>query len=133
MKATCSLAAIVALALAGTLALPASAEDLLAGIPAPANSTELGSGSAQSGGRQASHSTADAPAAVIAAYAKALPEAGWTVAGSGGSGSSYGGGAGLQATSGDKYLTVSAGGPAGRTFVHVCVWPSKPKDDRCGD
>ena len=123
----------VLLAMACAPAVPVAAEDLLAGIPAPANSTKLGSGSAQSGGEQVSYSTSDTPAAVIAAYDKALGEAGWTVAASGGGGGGYGGGAGLQATSGDKYLTVNAGGPAGRTFVHVCVWPTKPKDDNCGD
>jgi hypothetical protein len=121
------------LAMACALALPVAAEDLLAGIPAPANSTKLGDGAAQSGGQQASYSTPDAPMAVVGAYEKALTEAGWTVTGSGGSGGGYGGGAGLQATSGDKYLTVTAGGPAGRTFVHVCAWPTKPIDDHCGD
>jgi hypothetical protein len=126
-----TVAAVLAMACAPALAV--AAEDLLAGIPAPANSTELGSGSAQSGGQQVSYSTAESPAAVITAYEKALPGSGWTVTGSGGSGGGYGGGAGLQATNGDKYLTVSAGGPAGRTFVHVCVWPTKPKDDNCGD
>ncbi len=126
-----TVAALLAMACAPALAV--AAEDLLAGVPAPANSTELGSGSAQSGGQQASYSTAETPAAVIGAYEKALPDSGWTVTGSGGTGSSYGGGAGLQATNGDKYLTVSAGGPAGRTFVHVCVWPTKPKNDTCGD
>lgn len=127
--------ALLALAFAWAIGLahPAAADDLLAGIPAPANSTKLGSGSAHSGGQQASYSTSEAPAAVIAAYEKALPGAGWTVTGSGGSGGGYGGGGGLQATNGDKYLSIDAGGPAGRTFVHVCVWPTKPKDDHCGD
>jgi hypothetical protein len=130
-----STALIVPLAL-GCLTLfaaTAAAEDLLAGIPAPANSTRLGGGSAQGGGEQASYSTSDAPGLVISGYEKSLSAAGWTVIGSGESGSGYGGGGGLQATSGDKYLTVNAGGPAGRTFVHVCVWPTKPKDDHCGD
>ena len=45
----------------------------------------------------------------------------------------YGGGAGLQATNGPKYLSVNAGGPAGMTFVSVCVWPAKPNNDNCGD
>jgi len=39
----------------------------------------------------------------------------------------------LQATNGPKYLSINAGGPAGMTFVHVCVWPAHPKDDHCGD
>ena len=109
-----------------------AAEDgLLAGIPAPADSKPLGSGAAGSGGEKASYSTPANPGAVIESYKQSLT-AGWTVIASGGSGSSYGGGAGLQATNGPKYLSINAGGPAGMTFVHVCVWPEKPKDDNCG-
>jgi hypothetical protein len=129
------LAIIGALAL-GSMAVvsaTAMAQDLLAGIPAPANSTKLGGGPAQGGGERVSYSTSETPGAVIGAYEKALPAAGWTVGESGGGGGDYGGGAGLQATSGEKFLTVTAGGPAGRTFVHVCAWPAKPKDDHCGD
>lgn len=37
----------------------------------------------------------------------------------------------LQATNGPKYLALNAGGPTGRTYVKVCIWPSKPSDDRC--
>ncbi len=114
-------------------AAPAIADDLMAGVPAPANSTKLGAGDAQGGGQQASYSTSDTPSAVIAAFTKDLSGAGWTVAGGGESGGGYGGGGGLQATKGDLYLSLDAGGPTGRTFVHVCVWPSKPKNDHCGD
>ena len=70
---------------------------------------------------------------VISSYQQALAGAGWTVTGSGGTGSSYGGGAGLQVTNGPKYLSVNAGGPAGMTYVSVCVWPAKPHDNNCGD
>ncbi len=105
---------------------------LLAGIPAPADSKSLGTGTVGSGGEKASYQTSANPNAVIEGYKQSLASAGWSVIGSGGSGSSYGGGAGLQATNGSKYLSISAGGPAGTTFVHVCVWPEKPKDDNCG-
>jgi hypothetical protein len=126
-----------ALAAALVLSLAAGgaciADDLMAGIPAPANSSTLGSGPAQGGGQRASYSTSDAPGAVVAAYGTALSGAGWTIAASGSGGGAYGGGGGLQATKGDLYLSLDAGGPAGRTFVHVCVWPSQPKNDHCGD
>jgi len=111
----------------------AAGDDLLSGIPTPPDSKALGTQAISSGGQQARHSTAANPGAVIASYKQALPDAGWTVTGSGGSGSSYGGNAGLQATNGPKYLSINAGGPAGTTFVSVCVWPSKPHNDNCGD
>jgi len=78
-------------------------------------------------------STSTNPGAVISSYQQALAGAGWTVTGSGGTGSSSGGGAGLQATNGPKYLSVNAGGPTGMTYVSVCVWPAKPHDNNCGD
>ena len=37
----------------------------------------------------------------------------------------------LQATNGPKYLALNAGVPTGTTYVRVCVWPSRPSDDRC--
>lgn len=123
---------LMGIALIPTCASAAS-DDLLAGIPAPPNSKSLGTGPISSDGQHASYSTSASAAAVIASYQEALPGAGWTVTGSGGSGSAYGGGAGLQATNGPKYLSISAGGPAGMTFVHVCVWPEQPSDDNCGD
>ena len=49
---------------------------------------------------KASYSTPANPGAVIESYKQSLTGAGWTVIASGGSGSSYGGGAGLQATNG---------------------------------
>jgi uncharacterized protein DUF4396 len=73
------------------------------------------------------------PSAVIASYTQILPGSGWTVTGSGGAGSSNGGGAGLQATNGPRYLSINVGGPAGTTYVNICVWPSRPNDDHCGD
>jgi hypothetical protein len=123
-----------ALAFSGNVG-SAIAEDagLLADIPAPPSSKSLGTEAVSSGGQQASYSTSANPGAVIDSYKQALPAAGWTVTSSGGSVGSSGGGAGLQATNGPKYLSINAGGPAGMTFVHVCVWPVHPKDDHCGD
>jgi hypothetical protein len=114
-------------------ALSAEAAGLLADIPAPPNAKTLGSSTLSSGGEEASYSTAANASDVITSYKAALTAAGWTVTGSGGSGSEHGGGAGLQATNGPRHLVIDAGGPAGTTFVHVCVWPAKPNDDHCGD
>lgn len=105
----------------------------VADVPAPPNAKALGTETLSSGGEEASYSTSANPGAVIESYKQSLAAAGWTVTGSGSSGSSSGGGAGLQATNGPKFLSISAGGPSGVTFVHVCVWPEKPKDDHCGD
>jgi hypothetical protein len=120
------------------LALPGAAyattgDDLMSGVPTPPNSQSLGTESISAGGQQASYSTSATPAAVIAAMKQSLAQAGWTVNPGGGGGSSYGGGAGFQATNGPKYLSVNAGGPAGTTYVNVCVWPTKPNHDSCGD
>ena len=128
------LAAIVpTLILMSSAAIAATGDDLMNGIPTPPNAKSLGAKSISSGGQLARFSTSANPGAVISSYQDALTGAGWTVAGAGGSGSSYGGGAGLHATNGRKYLSVNAGGPAGMTFVSVCVWPAKPNNDNCGD
>ena len=116
-----------------SIAHATTGDDLLSGVPVPPDSKALGTQTLSSGGQQASYSTATSPSGVIASYKQALPTAGWTVTGGGGGGVSYGGGAGLQATNGPKYLSVNAGGPAGLTFVNVCVWPSKPGNDSCGE
>jgi hypothetical protein len=98
---------------------------LLAGIPDPPNSKPLGAGAVASGGQKASFTSSAEPAAVVAAYMETLPTVGWAVTGSVGGGSSYGGGAVLRATKGPNYLVINAGGPAGTTFVNICVWSSK--------
>jgi hypothetical protein len=113
--------------------LPQADIALLAGIPNPPNSKALGAGAISNGGQRASFTTSADPSAVIASYTQILPGSGWTVTGSGGAGSSNGGGAGLQATNGPRYLSINAGGPSGTTYVNICVWPSRPNDDRCGD
>jgi hypothetical protein len=105
---------------------------LLAGIPDPPNSKPLGARAIPNGGQQASFTTSADPDDVIVSYQQTLPGAGWTVTGSRGAKSSHGGGAGLQATNGPRYLSIDAGGPAGTTYVNICVWPSRPNDDHCG-
>jgi hypothetical protein len=105
---------------------------LLAGIPDPPNSKPLGARAIPNGGQQASFTTSADPDDVVASYQQTLPGAGWTVTGSRGAESSHEGGAGLQATNGPRYLSIDAGGPAGTTYVNICVWPSRPNDDHCG-
>ena len=107
-------------------------DDLLADIPAPPDGKTLGTESISSGGQKADYSTSASVSAVLDAYRQALAKVGWTIVGGGGGGGSYGGGGGLSATNGPKYLSLEAGGPAGATFVHVCVWPERPADDNCG-
>jgi hypothetical protein len=128
-------AAVIFCLLGAALApsLVSAADDLLADVPAPADSKALGTESLSSGGQQASYSTSASSADVLKSYGEALGQAGWTLAGGGGGGGSYGGGGGLRATNGPKYLSLDAGGPAGTTFVHICVWPEKPADDNCGN
>jgi len=122
---------LLSAAVVPSLAMAAS-DDLLADIPAPPNGETLGTESISSGGQKANYSTSASVSAVIDVYRQALAKVGWRVVGGGGGGGSYGGGGGLSATNGPKHLSVEAGGPAGTTFVHVCVWPERPADDNCG-
>jgi len=128
-------AVVVSFGLLSAAAVPslamAASNDLLADIPAPPNGATLGTESISSGGQKANYSTSATVSAVLDAYRQALAKVGWTVVGGGGGGGSYGGGGGLSATNGPKYLSVDAGGPAGTTYVHVCVWPERPADDNC--
>jgi hypothetical protein len=110
----------------------AASDGLLADIPAPPNGKSLGGEPISSGGQKASYSTSASISAVLDDYRQALAKVGWTVVGGGGGGGSYGGGGGLSATNGPKYLSLQAGGPAGTTYVRVCVWPERPADDNCG-
>jgi hypothetical protein len=118
---------LVSAAMAPSLATAAS-DGLLADIPAPPNGKTLGTESISSGGQKASYSTSASVGDVLDAYRQALAKVGWTVVGGG----SYGGGGGLRATNGPKYLSLDVGGPAGTTYVRVCVWPEEPADDNCG-
>jgi hypothetical protein len=110
----------------------AASDGLLADILAPPDGKTLGTESSSSGGQKANYSTSASVSAVLDAYRQVLAKVGWTIVGGGGGGGSYGGGGGLSATNGTKYLSLEAGGPAGATIVHVCVWLERPADDNCG-
>jgi hypothetical protein len=125
-------AGLVALSL--SLPLTALADDLMSGLPTPPDSKPLGeTKSIHDNGMAASYTSSATPSAVLDAYKKNLPASGWTVEGSGGGGSSWGGGGGLSAANGAKYLYVNAGGPSGKTYVNVCVWPTKPHNTSCDE
>jgi hypothetical protein len=103
-------------------------------VPAPADAEFQAEDRIQEGGLHAFYTSTKSPADVVSAYEAALKNAGWTIESSGGGGDPFGmfGGAGLTATNGTRYLKFNAGGPAGKTFIDGCVWPTKPGDDNCG-
>jgi hypothetical protein len=100
---------------------------LLTSVAPPPNSRPLDRQSLPTGGEQAIYMTSATPAGVISFYKQSLPAGGWTVTDS----DEESGEASLQARNGPKYLALNAGGPMGTTYVKVCVWPSRPSDDRC--
>jgi hypothetical protein len=67
------------------------------------------------------------PAGIISFYKQILPAGGWTVT------ESHEGSreASLEATNGRKRLALNAHGSIGTTYVKVCIWPSRPSDNRC--
>ena len=111
-----------------------SSGGLLDGIPEPANAEFRAENAMSDGGRHFLYTTGAAPGDVVGSYQAALEAAGWTIVNSGGGGDPFGlfgGGAGLTATYGDRYLKFNAGGPVGQTFIDACVWPTQPSDDDC--
>jgi hypothetical protein len=100
---------------------------LLTSVAPPPNSRPLDRQSLPTGGEQATYMTTATPAGVISFYMQILPAGGWEVTDS----DEESGAASLQATNGAKYLALNAGGPTGTTYVKVCVWPTRPSDDRC--
>jgi predicted RNA-binding protein with PUA-like domain len=112
-----------------------SGGSLMAGVPEPAGAAFQAEDAIQEGGRHRFHTSSDSPGSIVSAYEAALKSAGWNVVSSGGGGDPFGlfgGGAGLTATNGSRYLKFNAGGPAGSTFIDTCVWPAKPGNDNCG-
>ena len=100
---------------------------LLTSVAPPPNSRPLDRQSLPTGGEQAIYMTSATPAGVISFYMQILPAGGWEVTDS----DEESGAASLQATNGTKYLALNAGGPTGTTYVKVCVWPTRPSDNRC--
>ena len=109
--------------------------NLLANVPEPADAAFQAQDSIQEGGRHFYYTSSNDPADVVGSYQAALEANGWTIVDSGGGGDPFGffgGGAGLTATNGSRYLKMNAGGPRGSTFIDVCVWSFQPTDDNCG-
>jgi hypothetical protein len=100
---------------------------LLTSVAPPPNSRPLDRQSLPTGGEQATYMTTATAAGVISFYRQILPAGGWTVTDS----DEESGAASLLARNGPKYLALNAGGPTGMTYVKVCVWPSRPSDNRC--
>ncbi len=117
-----------------TAAASASTTTASAGatLPTIAGITKTGSKAISDGGTMTTYTTTAAGNSIAGSYETAVKASGWTVTSSGGGGGRWGG-SGLSATKGSEYLVVSAGGGNGTTYVDVCTWPSKPKNDDCGD
>jgi hypothetical protein len=103
----------------------------LTSVAPPPNSKPLARHALSAGGRQATYMTSATPGGVISFYKQLLPAAGWTVTGSDTGDGSRSKGARLQATNGPQYLALNAVRPTGKTYVKICIWPSRPSDDGC--
>jgi hypothetical protein len=99
----------------------------LTSVAPPPNSKPLARHALSAGGQQATYLTTATPAGVISFYRQILPAGGWTVTDID---EELGEGR-LQATNDAKYLALNAGGPTGKTYVKVCVWPTRPSDNSC--
>lgn len=117
-----------------TTAAQASSTTAAAGTTTPtiAGLTKTGAKSIGDGGTMTTFTTSAAGNSIAGSYEPVVKAAGWTVTSSGGGGGRWGG-SGLSATKGAEYMVISAGGGGGTTYVDVCTWPSKPKNDDCGD
>lgn len=114
---------------AATTAPPVSTP--LDGVPAPPGGATTGRQSIPEDGELASYDTLASPDEVVDTYETELENSGWTIVG-GDAGGQGAGGTGLQATMGDRYLSIDAGETAvGSTFVTVCGWPEEPSTPEC--
>ena len=102
----------------------------LSSVAPPPNSKPLGRRAVSAGGQQSTYMTSATPEGVISFYKQLLPAAGWTVTDTE-TGDEAGKGASLQAINGPQYLALNAVRPTRRTYVKVCVWPTKPSSERC--
>jgi hypothetical protein len=121
----------------GSRGASAEAIAMLDGIPIPADwvpdagPTEI----TTVVGRLQTYVTPDLPVDVIDGYEGAITGVGWTII-QGGSGSGEGGsGGGFTAEAPDgRYMNFNTGGPpGGPSDVQVCIWPTRPFDDKCGE
>lgn len=108
-----------------------SANGLLAGVPDPDGASKESQDDVGSDGVHRYYTTTATPSEVVSSYTSALESNGWTIQNSGSGASWPGGGGGLTATNGARYLVLSVEGPAGAAFIDLCVWPSQPSDDSC--
>jgi hypothetical protein len=105
--------------------------DALSSVAPPPHSKPLGRRAVSAGGQQSTYMTSATPEGVISFYKQLLPAAGWTVTDTNSDDESGKEGANLQAINGRQYLALNAIRPTGKTYVKVCIWPSKPSNDRC--
>ena len=105
---------------------------LLAGIPEPEGATYQATDSIQEGGLHAFWTTSMTPGEFVESYNQQLEANGWSIVSSGGDPfGTFGGGS--TATQGERYFKFNAGGPGnGTTFIDLCVWPTQPSDNNCG-
>jgi hypothetical protein len=71
-------------------------------------------------------------ASVVTNCNSALTAAGWTVASTGNNGYGRYGGGGSTVTKGARYAVFAVGSSGSRTYMDVCVWPSRPANTNCG-
>ncbi len=105
------------------------ADDALPSLP---NAKALESKELPDGGRRQSFQTSESPASLVQSYASALTNAGWTITRQGASGGKKGSGGEIVANHDGRHLVLQAGGPDGKTFLSLCVWPEPPANDYCG-
>ena len=103
----------------------------LTSVAPPPHSRPLGRRAVSAGGQQSTYLTSATPEDVVSFYKQLLPAAGWTVTDTNSGEESGKKGSNLQAINGQQYLALNADRPTGKTYVKVCIWPSKPNDDRC--
>lgn len=101
-------------------------------IPAPTGATLLESKDLADGGHKRAFETSESAVDLLSSYAKLLEAGGWTITRRGAGSGQAGGGAELDANLDGRHLVLTAGGPKGRTFVGICVWPERPENDYCG-
>ena len=112
---------------------PASAVDLPALVPTPADAVESkGPDAIADNGIHLYFKVGAAPAAVVAAYKTALEGKGWALTSIVSSNGAGGGGAVYTGTHGDAYGVFDGGGYGDNTYLNVCAWPTKPAQPNCG-